>query len=252
MELTMIASKTLSAVVLAAATLASGAVLQPQTPQSPPAGGGQDQVAALKQTMQQGMAKARQYEWVETTVISLKGEEKARKQNRCFYGADGKVQKVSLDQPAAEQQAKGGGGRRGGKVKQQVVDKKKGEMKDYMERATALIHSYVPPNSEQIQAAKDAGRIAMQPQGDGAVRLAISQYLKPADSLTIDLNPKTSALVGLNVNSYLDTPDDPVTLAVQMNTLPDGALYAAKTTLDAKAKNITVVIQNSGHKPVSR
>jgi hypothetical protein len=253
MELTMLTSKTLSAAVLAAATLASGVVLQAQTPQTAPAAGGaQDHVAALKQTMQQGMTKARQYEWVETTIISLKGEEKARKQNRCFYGADGKVQKVSLDQPAPEQQAKGGGGRRSGKVKQQVVDKKKGEMKDYMERAAALIHSYVPPNSEQIQAAKDAGRIAVKPQGNGAMRLAISQYLKPGDSLTIDLDPQANALRGLNVNSYLDTPDDPVTLAVQMNTLPDGALYAAKTTLDAKAKNITVVIQNSGHKPVSR
>jgi hypothetical protein len=66
---------------------------------SPPAGGGApDAVAALKQSMQQGMALARKYEWVETTIISLKGEEKARKQNRCYYGADGKVQKISLDQ----------------------------------------------------------------------------------------------------------------------------------------------------------
>jgi len=32
----------------------------------------------------------------------------------------------------------------------------------------------------------------------------------------------------------------------------DGALYAAQTTLDAKAKNITVVIQNSGHRPVAK
>jgi hypothetical protein len=34
--------------------------------------------------------------------------------------------------------------------------------------------------------------------------------------------------------------------------LPDGALCAAQTTLEAKAKNITVVIQNSGHRPVQR
>ena len=37
-----------------------------------------------------------------------------------------------------------------------------------------------------------------------------------------------------------------------MNALADDALYAAKTTLDVKAKNITVVIQNSGHKPASK
>jgi hypothetical protein len=37
-----------------------------------------------------------------------------------------------------------------------------------------------------------------------------------------------------------------------MNALADGALYAAQTTLEAKAKNITVVIQNSGHRPVAK
>ena len=34
--------------------------------------------------------------------------------------------------------------------------------------------------------------------------------------------------------------------------LPAGAPYAAQTTLEAKASNITVVIQNSGHRPVQR
>ena len=93
--------KQVSGVVVAAATLGFGAILQAQQPPAQAAGGGtQDPVAALKQSMQQGMAKIRQYEWVETTIISLKGEEKARKQNRCYYGTDGKVQKVSLDQPA--------------------------------------------------------------------------------------------------------------------------------------------------------
>ena len=78
----------------------------------------------------------------------------------------------------------------------------------------------------------------------------ISQYLKPSDSLTVDLDPASNRLLGLGVNSYLDTKDDVVTLVVQMNTLPDGALYAEQTTLDAKAKNIQVVIQNSGHRPL--
>ena len=80
----------------------------------------------------------------------------------------------------------------------------------------------------------------------------MKQYLKPGDSLTIDLDPAASRLLGLGVNSYLDKPDEPVTLAVQMSTLPDGALYSAQTTLDATAKNIQVVITNSGHKPVVR
>jgi hypothetical protein len=224
--------------------LAAGAILHAQA----------DQVSAIKQSLQQGLAKARQYEWIETTVISLKGEEKARTQKRCYYGADGKVQKVPLDQPAkpAEPAAGGGRGGRGGRVKQHVVEKKKDEMKDYMERASALVQQYVPPSPERIQAAKDAGHVTMTPPSGGLMHLVIAQYLQPGDSLAIDLDTASNQLRTLGVNTWLDKPEDTVTLAVQMSTLADGALYPAQSTLDAKAKNITVVIQNSGHRPVAK
>ena len=240
-----------SAIAIAVSAVAFGVATRAQQPPAK-AGDAQDHVAALKQTMQQGLALARNYEWVETTTISLKGEEKGKKQNRCYYGADGRVQKTSLDQPAQQEQAQGGRGRRGGRVKEQVVEKKKDEMKDYMEKAAALVHQYVPPTPQQIQAVKDAGHIAVNPQAGGKVRLVISQYLKPGDSLTIDMDPATNKILGLGVNSYLDTKDDVVTLTVQMSSLPDGAIYAGQTTLEAKAKHITVVIQNSGHRPVGR
>jgi urease beta subunit len=37
-----------------------------------------------------------------------------------------------------------------------------------------------------------------------------------------------------------------------MASLPDGALYAGQSTLDAKAKNLTVVVQNTGYRPVQQ
>ena len=53
----------------------------------------QDNVVALKQALAANATQLKQYKWVETTVISLKGEEKSRIQKQCFYGPDGKVQK---------------------------------------------------------------------------------------------------------------------------------------------------------------
>jgi hypothetical protein len=242
--------QTTAAVVVTASALWMGALVHAQ--QAPAAAGGKaDAVAALKQSLQQGLAKARGYEWVETTIISLKGEEKARKQNRCYYGADGKVQKVSLDPAPAAEKPAAGGGRRGGRVKEKVVENKKDEMQEYMKNAAALIHSYVPPDPAKIQAAKDAGRVTATPQGS-AMRIAIAQYLQPGDALTIDLDPAAGKLLGLGVNTYLQKKEDVVTLDVKMNSLADGALYAAQTTLEAKAKNITVVIQNTGHRPVQK
>ena len=243
---------------IAAATLIGAAGLAAQQPPAQAGGDAkQDHVAALKQSLQEGKTKIRQYEWIETTIVSMKGEEKSRKQNRCYYGADGTVQKVPVEGAAAapaQAAAPAGGGRRrgGGKLKEQIVENKKDEIQEYMQRSAKLIQSYVPPDPARIQAAKDAGRVKVTPPSGGPARIAIADYLQPGDSLTIDLDPAANRLVGLGVNSYLDKPEDPVTLAVQMATLPDGALYAAQTTLDATAKKIRVVIQNSGHRPVAR
>jgi hypothetical protein len=205
----------------------------------------EQRVAALKRSIAESQARLRKYEWVETTIVSLKNEEKNRKQQRCYYGADGKVQKVLLDDQKAAPPS-------GGRLKQRVVQKKTGEMKDYMESAAALIQQYVPPNPADIDSAKKAGKVAIKPGQGGRVHLEFTDYIKPGDLMAIDVDAAANALVGLSVNTYLDKADDAVTLKVAFGALPDGASYTAQTTLDAKAKNITVVVQNSGHRPVGQ
>ena len=74
------------AVVVAGLTTAWSAAGTGQAAPSP------DQiVASLKQNLAESQKRLRQYEWIETTAISLKGEEKSRKQQRVYYGADGKL-----------------------------------------------------------------------------------------------------------------------------------------------------------------
>jgi hypothetical protein len=208
-------------------------------------------VAALKQNLAESQKRLRQYEWIETTVISLKGEEKSRKQQRVYYGADGKLTKVPIGEPQPEA-AGGGGGRRGGRVKERVVENKKDDMKDYMERAAALVHQYVPPNPAQIQKVKDAGKLTVTPTEPGRARLEFADYLQPGDRLGIVINAAANSLASLNVATYLDEPNEVVTLDVKFGALTDGTSYTAETAFEAKAKNIRVVIQNSGHKPLAQ
>ena len=52
--------------------------------------------------------------------------------------------------------------------------------------------------------------------------------------------------------TYLEKPEDAVTLDVRFAALADGTSYTAQTTLEAKAKNIRVVIENSGHRPLAK
>ena len=216
-----------------------------QTPPSP------DQlVATLKQNLAEGAKKLRQYEWVETTVISLKGEEKARKQNRAYYGADGKLTKVPIGAPPEKAESQGGRGGRSGRLKERIVENKKDEMQEYLQKAVALVHKYVPPSPELIQKAKDGKKLTVQPPQGGRVRVEFKDFVQPADLMAIDVDAKALVLGALNVATYLEKKEDVVTLDVRFGALADGPSYSAKTTFEAKAKNITVVVENSGHRPL--
>jgi len=209
-------------------------------------------VAALKQSLAASAKQLRQYEWIETTIISLKGEEKSRKQQRCYYGADGKVQKVAMGGAPAPKAQPAPSGKRGGRLKEKIVENKVEDMQEYMEQAAALIHQYVPPNPDLVQKAKDGGKLAIKPTDGGRVQLAFTDYVQPGDRFTIDVNAAASNLSAITVATYLEKPEDTVALKVAFAALPDGTSYTSQTTLDAKAKNITVVVQNSGHRPVSK
>ena len=235
---------------LAALVVASTLVPAPVVAQTAPSS--DERVAALKQSLQDNQARLRRYEWIETTIISLKGEEKARKQQRCYYGSDGKVQKVPIGEAAAAEPAAPAGRRRGGPVKKTIIENKKDDMREYMERAAALIHRYVPPEPALIQKAKDAGHLAVKPLVPGRARLEFTEYLQPSDLLAIELNTAANTLAAVTVATYLDQPEDAVALDVLFASLTDGTNHSSQTTLDAKAKNIRVVIQNSGYRLAAR
>src|SRR5262249_35592104 len=57
----------------------------------------QAHVTALKESLKQSRERLRQYEWRETTVVLLNGEEKSTKQYLAHYGPDGTVQKTIVE-----------------------------------------------------------------------------------------------------------------------------------------------------------
>jgi hypothetical protein len=213
----------------------------------------QERVAALKQSLAQNQAALKQYTWTETTEISLKGEVKKREQKECHYGPDGKVQKTPIaggEPPAQDQQQAGGRpGRRGGAVKKKVVENKVGDLKDYMENVAALVHEYVPPDPAKIQAVVKGGKAAPERSAEGGLTaLTLTDYAKAGDKLSLGFDAAAKKIRSYNVASYLDKPEDAVTLRVSFDSLPDGTNYPKETVLDAKAKQILVKISNSGHK----
>ncbi len=204
----------------------------------------QDRVAALKTTFGASQANLRQYEWIETTVVSLNGEEKSRKQQRCYYGADGVLQKVLVDAspPAASKP-----GLRG-----RIIANKTAQLTDYMQSAVGLVKSYVPPDPARIQASKDAGNVTVQVLDPGKrAQVNFRDYQKPGDNLAIVIDLANNVVAGVGVSSYLDGATDVVTLDAKMGRLSDGTIYASDITLNGAAKNLTVAVQNTGYRKLN-
>ena len=204
----------------------------------------QEKVAALKQSLAENQKRLHQYKWIETTAINMKGEEKSRVQKMCFYGSDGKVQKQQLTAPPPPQQGKRG-------LKGKIAAEKKGEITEYMQQAAALVHQYVPPDPQRIQAVAAAGGVSVSPAGPGAARLEFRDYLKPGDNLSINLNTASNSIQAMNVKSYLKSQQDPVALNVTFGQLDTGVSHPAKIVLDAPAKQIQVVVENSNYEPLA-
>jgi len=94
--------------------------------------------------------------------------------------------------------------------------------------------------------------MVLRPLQQGKMRVEFADFLQPSDLLAIDVDGAALRLEAISVSTYLDKREDAVTLDVSFGTLTDGSSYTARTTLDAKAKNIRVVIENSGHRPLAR
>ena len=157
---------------LLACTLASSDIALAQGPELSL----QDRVAALKTTFGASQANLRQYEWIETTVVSLNGEEKSRKQQRCYYGADGVLQKVLVDASPPSPTKSGLRGR--------IIANKTAQLTDYMQSAVILVKSYVPPEPGRIQASKDAGKVTIQMLDPGKrAQVNVHDYQKPRGQL---------------------------------------------------------------------
>jgi len=198
----------------------------------------QQKLADVKQAAAENKQKLRQYQWIETTQLTLKGDAKPPTKNSCQYGPDGKVQETLIGPPPQQPS--------GGRAKQKIIENKKGEMKDYMQDVKAVLAMYVPPDPQKMQAAFEAKKVSLNPTG-AAVNLVFTDYAQPGDKMTLTFDTATKKITGLNINTYMGKEKDVVTLQVQMGSLPDGTNYEQQTILKATAKQLVVTTTNSDY-----
>jgi hypothetical protein len=201
----------------------------------------QETVTMIKKNLADSKANLKKYEWVETTTTYYKGEQKSVKQNQCYYSVDGKLTKIETGGSAP---AKTPGGLRG-----KIAENKKEEMGDYMKAAIAKIQTYLPPDPDKIQQIYAAGNASIQVLDPGKkFKLSFPNYNETGDILSISLDKVNKIILAAAVNTYIDDPAQIVLFNITYSILPDGTQYASNTTLDAQAKQVKIVIENSGYK----
>jgi len=223
--------------LIAAALLAA---LPPATASAQGSPDLQQKLAAVKQSVAENQQKLHQYQWTEATQLTLNGDAKPSSQSMCQYGPDGTVQKTPMSPPPPPPS--------GGRMKQKIVAKKKEEMKDYMGQVKTLLAFYVPPNPQKMQQAYGAGKVSLNPSPDsGTTNIVFRDYAQPGDQMTITFSTAAKKISTLNVNTYMDNPQDTVTLTVQFASLPDSTNYVRQSVLNATAKKLVVTTTNSNY-----
>jgi len=137
----------------------------------------------------------------------------------CRYGPDGKVQKTPVVQPPPAEKKRG--------LRGKIVANKTEEMKEELQATVALIQEYVPPAPDRIQVVMNAGTASLAQAGPQRVAFIFPGYVKAGDALTVTFDKAITALQQIDVKTWLDKPEEPATLRVAMQALPNGVSFPA-------------------------
>jgi len=193
--------------------------------------------------MAENSKKLKQYTYLQKTEVYLRGELRTSKRAEVhFDSVSGEKIVVPLNSEDAAEAAPAGPR---GRIRSRIVERKKDEMKDYVDRLVGLMGQYLPPNPDRVKAAMAQAQITPPAEGQDA-RVELSHYLKPGDRVTLSVNAATKKLNQIAIQSDLD--GDPVSFLVSFARLPDITNYPATTSIKAEAKALEIRVSTSDYR----
>lgn len=194
------------------------------------------------EAQKENAAAMHHFTWKSRTELKLKGESKKVKVEQVRYGSDGQLQKITLEesspQPAAQKSR-----RRGGRVKEKVIENKKEEFAELMQKLVVVAQSYgnIPP--DQMQAFLKNAKFTMGsgPQ-EGTVQISGKGALNPDDSMNIWIDKQTLMMRRIEISTVLDKK--PVQMTSEYMQMTNGPCFQSKATLQYPEKEIEVTVDN--------
>jgi len=198
--------------------------------QNPNAGQMAEQYAQNAQANAQLM---HQYTWQMRVTLTYKGKTEDPELYQMNWDASGKLQKTLISAPPEEKKEHG-------PVRKHVADKDIAELKAYVDSLVSLTKRYTMPSPGDMM--NFYSKATMTPSPSGGVAATESGFLQPGDKVTYTLDATTHSPTAYNFSTTMQ--GDPVTGAVTYGEVPGGPRYASQTTVNAPAKQISLVVEN--------
>ena len=125
-------------------------------------------------------------------------------------------------------------------------------MKEELEAAVALVQQYVPPSPDMMQVVMNAGTASLSQAGPGAASLKFPGYVKKGDALTLTFDSTVKSLRQIAVDTWLDEPENAVTLKVTMQAMPEGLSYPGTIVFALAKRQLEVRITKSNYQKLAQ
>jgi hypothetical protein len=191
-----------------------------------------DELAAIEHAELKNQTKLSHYTWQETQFISVNGEAVDYRQYAAKIGANGQYQRNLVTEHTGQEAAFEP------KAKDQLS-----QYGPYAEQLCELANQYTSLNSERLNEADSRGELVLL-RKDDLINITIKDYLKPGDSLVMTVNQHTHRLVTVQAKSYLNDPQEAVTIQAEFAELPDGINHLATAEIGSASRHLRVKLTN--------
>ena len=98
----------------------------------------------------------------------------------------------------------------------------------------------------------NAGTASISQAGPGAASLKFPGYVKKGDALTLTFDSTVKSLRQITVDTWLDEPENAVTLKATMQAMPEGVSYPGTIVFALVKRQLEVEITKSNYQKIAQ
>jgi hypothetical protein len=193
----------------------------------------QEKLQRMQQAAVRNTKQLHTYQWIESTSLAINGKTGEPKESMCHYAPDGQLVTTPLGMQGPPRIS-------GGPLKQHIIKKKLNEIEEEISEITTLVSMYLPLNPSQLETAWHTKRVDFEHDGESGNTIIINDYIKPGDQFRISMNMATLQIQRIVIQTYFNTPEEPMSVDVRFSQLADGTVYPSISSINAPSKKVVI------------